>query len=65
MSHETARQRYRRHKRDPLRGAQIAPSHPVEPVRCRCSHARLMHDEEGKCLNRVCGCAQYREDARG
>lgn len=65
--HETARQRYARQKRNPLRKAQIAPLKVVEPVRCACGHARLMHDEpvlprtpQG-CLAYGCTCTSYRE----
>lgn len=65
IRHETAQQRYRRQRRDPYRAAQIAPSYDVPPVKCLCSHARLMHDDAGRCLSRACGCAQYREDTRG
>jgi hypothetical protein len=51
--------------KDPLKRAQIAPVHRIEPVVCKCSHARLLHGEDGKCLNRVCGCATYRERTGG
>lgn len=70
MSHETARQRHARQKRNPLRLAQIAPVHTVEPVRCareNCQHARLMHDkpvlarEQRGCLSYGCGCTEYVE----
>lgn len=63
MTRETPMQRYRRHKRDPYRAAQIAPSYDVPPVKCKCSHGRLMHNDDGKCLNRVCGCLLFRLDA--
>lgn len=59
--HETARQRAARHKRNPLRGAQIAPSHPMPPVRCECLDLRLQHlgGGTGACLR--CDCTEYRE----
>jgi hypothetical protein len=50
-----------RKPKDRLRGAQLAPVQRVEAVLCRCSHARLLHQDEGKCLNKVCGCLTYRE----
>ena len=54
---------YRRAKRDPFRGAQIAPAHPMTPVACECAHARLMHSDgvSTACLSYGCGCAAYRE----
>lgn len=63
MSHETARQRAARHKRDPYRAAQIAPVHVVPPVRCECGHARLMHNMtlDLRCLNFICDCVLYTE----
>jgi hypothetical protein len=63
MSHETPQQRYRRLRRDPLRGAQIAPLHTVQPVRCVCGHAELMHRREtdDRCLSYGCDCTEYRE----
>lgn len=70
MSHETARQRHARQKRNPLRSAQIAPVHTVEPVRCAregCGHVRLMHDVSAfqislpRCLAYGCGCTEYVE----
>lgn len=72
MAHESAQQRYRRQKRDPFRAAQIAPKQHVEPVRCRCSHARLLHQHahtavgescvnEGCCLSFGCECTEYVE----
>ncbi len=71
MTHETARQRAARHKRDPYRAAQIAPKQPLVSVRCACGHARLMHDVTDfqvtvpRCLNRVCGCTEYVEVVDG
>lgn len=59
MSHETARQRYRRHKLDPYRAAQIAPKVEMPPVKCLCGDLRLQHDSGGKCLS--CDCQTYTE----
>lgn len=68
MPRETPQQRYRRLKRDPLRGAVLAPKQTVEPVRCAregCAHARLMHGFSAQlgteCLSYGCSCEKYRE----
>lgn len=64
MTHETPQQRHRRHKRDPYRASQIAPTYTVAPVRCACGHAGLMHagmDGAGRCVSRACDCTEYRE----
>lgn len=65
MSHETARQRAARLKRDPYRGAQIAPR-VIAPTRCAtCGHADLMHERHisvgGECLSYGCECTAYQE----
>lgn len=61
MSHQTAQQRARARKAGPLRGkpAQLAPAHTVQPVRCRCSHLRLMHRDGRKCLTVGCECLAF------
>jgi hypothetical protein len=56
-----ARERRRRHKADKFRDQKLGTYSKPEPVVCRCSHQRLMHQDEGKCLNKVCGCLTYRE----
>lgn len=62
MTHRAARQR----PRDPYRAAVLAPVHRVEPVRCTCGHARLMHGERsGQCLSVGCGCTGWQEADRG
>lgn len=67
MAHETAQQRARRQKRDPLRAAQIAPSHPVASVVCVCGDRRLLHRlfgtnvTDSACTAQGCDCTEYRE----
>lgn len=56
-----------RKPRNPLRGAQLAPSVPVTAVVCdreACGHPRLIHRDNTRCLNATCGCEAYlpRED---
>ena len=53
-----------RKRRDPLRGAQLAPIQHITPVVCTtpgCGHPRLMHRDGGMCLNASCGCTSYVE----
>lgn len=64
MTHLTARQRKAR--RGPLDAAQIAPLHVVAPVSCvACTHARLIHRDNGLCLRVGCDCQAYEEEADG
>lgn len=66
--HRTAQQRQR--ARSPLarkvdRG-QLAPAVTVPPVLCDgCTHPRLIHRDNRKCLTAGCGCVEYTEVAHG
>ena len=52
-----------RKPKDRLKGAQIAPVHPIQPVVCgrlTCGHPRLIHDTD-RCLRVGCDCTGYLE----
>lgn len=60
MSAQAAARR-RRQKADKLRDQKLGTYSKHEPPLCRCSHLRLMHKDELRCLHNPCGCLVYRE----
>lgn len=63
MTHETAQQRARRHKSNPLRAAQLAPLVYKAAMCARegCGDPPLIHRNRENCLRNGCTCTEFLE----